>query len=960
MRKGLLFIYIVLSTCLPVISQSVFVKTFSVDENTNRNIKINKLYKSPNGIIWVCTNNGIYKFDGQRFQQIELKDKNARLPVTALFEDNKGTLWIGTEVGDIYTITNFKAAKFTPQEGTPKVIISAFAQTKDSTLWFSTKGEGLYYYKNNRLFNWNTDDGLSDNYVYSIALVNTNSVLVTTDQGLNLCQIISGKKETRKYSSANGLPDNIVRVAVQSPLTKLFWLGMQDEGICSFDPLTGKFQPTVKWEYGQVNAVTETASEIWIATESKGVFVYDKAQNLNPLKTLPLFAFNKVDDMLQDNEGNIWIAQNGQLIKTNGSQIKYLDKLGDIPLNNVHSVFADSKDNLWFTPDQGLVKHNLLTGENKNYTLTDKNKLIDITCIAEGKTGLIWIGTMGAGIFRIDPEKNIIKKLDLGDANPDILSMAITQTDIWLTTLGGVYKAINPPGDADINTTFKFESLAGQNEVGKYYVYKVFADSKERVWLATDGKGITMYNNGTFKNFSQKDGLTSEVFYSVAEGVDGSIWFNSYKSGLFKYANGKFTNYAGAYGLTDFEIEAIETDETGKPIIAAKKGIDILYEKDNTFFHFGKESGLDNNIPQLNAITKDKRGNIYIGCEQGILVIRNCPLRRDNIANPVIEKTEVFLNPVEPGITTFSHSDNNFTFTYTAIHYTEPGRIQYQYKLDGLNADWITSADRQAFYPKLLPGTYTFRVRASPNGNFANAKEATYSFTIHKPFWGTWWFTLLAIITGAGLLYWFIKARESRINKVERLEKEKIFSELENLKNQVNPHFLFNSFNTLIGIIEEEPKEATEYVQKLSDFYRNIVTYRDKDLIPLQDELNLLYDYFYLQKKRFGDSLTFSVDIPANLTHNILIPPLTLQMLAENAVKHNTVSRSMPLNFTVTYQTNYIEVSNNINKKITKAESTGLGLQNIDTRFKLIAQQSIKVINDGKTFKIQLPLISKV
>lgn len=958
MSKRLLPLLTILLSFLSVIGQSVIVKTFTVDENSNKTIKINKLYKSPQGVIWVCTNNGIYKFDGQQFEQLELKDKNARLPVTALFEDSKGTLWIGTEVGDIYTVSNFKASKFNPQEGTPKVIISAFAETADSAIWFSTKGEGIYYYKNNRLYNWNTDDGLSDNYVYQITVSGKN-ILATTDQGINLCYLESGKKKVTKYSSANSLPDNIVRVAAKSPLGSHYWLGMQDEGICKFNPAKGTFETCPAWTYGQVNAIVETEAEVWIATETKGVIVYNRQQKYSNLTTLPDARLAKVDDMIQDNEGNVWIAQNGQLIKTNGSQIKVLSNLNGIALSNVHAIFCDSRDNLWLTPDQGLVKYNLTTGETKQFTLTDKNKLIDITCIAEGETGIIWVGTMGAGVFRIDPITNAIKKLELNSANNDILSLAITKKDIWIATLGGVYKAPNTVNNT-INTPFTFESLGNQNEVGKYYVYKVFADSKERVWLATDGKGITMYDNGTFKNFTQKDGLKSEVFYSITEGNDGNVWFNSYKDGLYKYANGTFTNYSSDVGLSDYEIESIATDEKGHAIVIAKKGIDVLYEKDNSFFHFGKESGVDNIKPQLNSVTRDKQGNIYIGTEQGIYIFRNCGLRSENVAHPIIEKIQLFLAPVSFTVNTFSYNDNNFTFTYKAIHYTEPGRVLFQYKLDGLNNDWITSGDKQAFYPKLPPGTYKFSVRASANGNFTNAKEASYSFTINKPFWNTWWFTLLVIIIGFALLYWFVKAREARINKVERLEKEKIFSELENLKNQVNPHFLFNSFNTLIGIIEEEPKEATEYVQKLSDFYRNIVTYRDKDLIPLQDELNLLADYFYLQKKRFGESISYKVDIPANMVYNILIPPLTLQMLAENAVKHNTISRSMPLTFTVVKVGNYLEVANNINVKITKAESTGLGLKNIDTRFRLIAKQSVNVINDGKFFKIQLPIINRV
>ena len=176
------------------------------------------------------------------------------------------------------------------------------------------------------------------------------------------------------------------------------------------------------------------------------------------------------------------------------------------------------------------------------------------------------------------------------------------------------------------------------------------------------------------------------------------------------------------------------------------------------------------------------------------------------------------------------------------------------------------------------------------------------------------------------------------------------------LRNQVNPHFLFNSFNTLITTIEEDPARAVEYTEQLSDFFRNIVTYRDKDVISLAEELNLLETYLYLQKKRYGDNLRLIM--PEVVPGNFLVPPLTLQLLMENAIKHNAVSRDTPLQVELTIKEQYLEVKNNKNARMSKEKGAGMGLQNIVSRYGMLSNKPV-IIEDGlESFSVSLPRLN--
>jgi hypothetical protein len=334
-----------------------------------------------------------------------------------------------------------------------------------------------------------------------------------------------------------------------------------------------------------------------------------------------------------------------------------------------------------------------------------------------------------------------------------------------------------------------------------------------------------------------------------------------------------------------------------------------------------------------------------------------------NILQPktIIDNIRLFLKEIDP-LTEhrFNYDENSFTFNFTGLYYTNPEQVHYQYKLEGLDTSWVSTKDQSIPFPNLRPGKYVFHVRSSLNDNFENADEVTYAFVIATPFWKRPWFIVLAVLLVAAVLYWYMKSREKHLNKMQLLHQEKIEFQFQVLRNQVNPHFLFNSFNTLISTIEDNPKAAVDYVEQLSEFFRNIVNYRDKDIISLGEELQLMNTYFYLQQKRYGNSLVLQIDISDQLKNECFIPPLTLQLLVENAIKHNAVSKESILSIHLYTETDSrLLISNNINPKISPEKGTGMGLQNIINRYHILSENPVLVTNDGKHFTVSLPVLKQ-
>jgi len=203
---------------------------------------------------------------------------------------------------------------------------------------------------------------------------------------------------------------------------------------------------------------------------------------------------------------------------------------------------------------------------------------------------------------------------------------------------------------------------------------------------------------------------------------------------------------------------------------------------------------------------------------------------------------------------------------------------------------------------------------------------------------------------------YFMHQLKHSVEETEQLKRESISAELNALKTQVNPHFLFNNLNTLASLIPEDPKLAVDFVQQLSKVYRHILEVRDEQAILLREELDVMRAYAFLLQTRFGNNLEVDIDVPKEKLDKKIVP-LSLQILMENAVKHNIVSSDKPLKISVAAANGKLVVSNNLQKKNQVNESTGIGLDNIRNRYRLFGNGEVEVKENGSSFIVSIPLL---
>ena len=214
-------------------------------------------------------------------------------------------------------------------------------------------------------------------------------------------------------------------------------------------------------------------------------------------------------------------------------------------------------------------------------------------------------------------------------------------------------------------------------------------------------------------------------------------------------------------------------------------------------------------------------------------------------------------------------------------------------------------------------------------------------------------FFLVSITEG---VFFFREWKNSAV-EAERFKKESILAQFQSLKNQVNPHFLFNSLNTLSSLIDQDKEVSKEFLDDLSTVYRYVLQHKDDEVVSLQTELDFIHSFIQLLKKRHGRSLSFHFNINQK-DLNKGIPPMSLQLLVENAVKHNVASRKRPLTVEIFSQNHMLVIRNNLQPKKRAVISTGVGLKNIQNRYEYLIDQSIQIHKGEHQYEVQLPLIN--
>jgi ligand-binding sensor domain-containing protein/uncharacterized membrane-anchored protein YhcB (DUF1043 family) len=923
----------------------------------NSDEEINVFAQDHLGYIWIGTNSGLYRFDGIQTLQIPLPDSIEASTATAIHIHSSG-IYFGLESGQLIRVNTKSRNTDWILKIADESITSILAESSN-TIWAGTSGSGLRMIQNAKVTKFTTQEGLVDNYVHGIIQIQ-NYIAVGTDLGLSLCRLDSEKLNVVNFTTSEGLTDNLVTSLCGNGSDNIL-LGMQNGTLCNLNIKNNridKFEVFNESNQHSLLKILTLQENTLVISESGNAYVVSW-NNIRQVQHFSILPDGKSEtsptDAIVDQEGNLILSFGDSKLYSADFRLQFVREHDGISFANAHCVLGDRSGNIWFSNNEGVFRH---AGEFADMQYIEQfysspPGMNDIVSLCEDENHNIWFGTFGDGLgyINIESRKTKIYTEKDGLVNNNILSIDRQGETLWLATLGGAC-SVQLTNENPVFTTFDSSSDLASN-----YIYCIYTDSNNEIWFGTDGKGLVRNNHGSFELLLQNFSEMGKSVTSIAEDGSGNIWFVSTDKGLQWYNGSAVETFNVSAKSEKVEIFTIQEDTFGNIVALTSFGLAVISHETQHVSQLN--TGFDVTTAYLNTSSLDILGRMWLATSEALIRYSDYNLGRKIKPRTHIESVEVMLVPIDSTMHVFGYDDHHVAFNVSSIWLQEPDAVIYQYKLIGYDIDWVTTRDRKILFSQLVPGDYKFLVRSSVDEDWEQAITESYSFTIRRPWWKNSWFSVGIGILIALILFMIVKMRFKNIRKKEALAREKVQSQFDTLRNQINPHFLFNSFNTLNSIIQHDQQAAVAYVEKLSDYFRIVLEQREKDVITVREELSLVESYLFLQKRRFGDNLNVDIQLSSK-TMNSLIPPMALQLLTENAIKHNVISRNKPLQISIYEKGGNIAVSNSVQLKPTKEPSTGIGLDNISHRYRLLFKKDITTESNTNTFKVSLPIIGNL
>ncbi|MEI6694515.1 MAG: two-component regulator propeller domain-containing protein [Bacteroidota bacterium] len=944
---------------------------------------IRALYQDKNGFIWIGTEIGLNKYDPQTGNFIQFKSMPSNKKalssdyINAICEDNNGFLWIATNDG--LNKLNTKTAEVSRYYLNPSNAnslsnnsINHLLFDNAGILWIATQ-KGLNYLNiktnvfSHYYCNTNIKGSISSDFINYLFEDKKNNLWVGTSNGLNLFNrqknnFIAFTKQARNPFS---ISNNDIRTIIQDK-NDILWFGTMGGGINYMNPANFKFyaytsnsndNTTISNDY--INSIYEDKSgNIWIGTAWGGLNKIDKQSkkfrhfiHLNDNKSINN---NLVWSIVNDKKGNIWIATNEgvNIYNKKSNTFSYIkhqeNNTNSLASNNVRMIVIDNQreDIVWFaTLDAGLDKYDIQTKKFKHYqynpitkTGLSTNRLMSIY---EDKYGDIWAGTEFGGLCILNPEK---EKFTVFQHNPD------------------------DPYSISSNT-----------------IYPVYEDKNGIVWVGTY-HGLNRYdrNSKRFYNFyhdpKDQKSISSDMIFSIYQDKNGFYWLGTMGGGLNKFnpVTKESKHFTEANGLPNNVVYATIKDRFGDFWLSTNFGLSKFNPTNETFVNFDVKDGVQSHEFNFGAALIDEEGEIFFGGMNGlnafypeeILMNKNVPLIC--ITSFKLFNLEIPISLKDGDTIRLNHNENFFSFEFASLDYVNSFKNKYAYYLENFDKTWnyTTATHRFADYTAVAPGKYIFKVKGSNNDGVWNEKGIKIYIQIKAPWYNTLLFylavLLFIIISIWGLMVWRIRKIRKK-HKVERqmLEIQKQLFELEqkSLRLQMNPHFLFNSLNSIQSfVIEKDTDKAIHYLSRFSQLMRLILVNSQQTFVVLQQELKVIKLYLDLERLRFDDVFNYIIEVDPDIEDEfIAIPPMIIQPYIENAIIHGLIHKKQDgkLSIKLKLIDNYIICTiedNGIGRKAAKKLKEHSGIKHNSSGM-LITQERLDILNKKNKNQLSVKII---
>lgn len=942
-------------------AQQYFFKNYSV-ENGLPFIQISCMFQDQKGCLWSGGYGGLSRFDGKSFLNFNPKNGLLGHNVSAICEDDDGNMFVGTSKG-LSILQDGKFRRYNKANGFENIPVTALCKGAHRSMYVGT-ARGLYLFSNNQF------SKIKRLIPYKInCLFKTGSpvLYVGTDDGLVLLE----NDTVRVLRSSDGLPSN--KIISLAHYRDFLVIGTSN-GLSFYNLATRRFT-----NYHIENGLID--EEILALCSQDNRYVWIGSQNgLLRFDGLQFSYYNIAEDnnsniikcILHDREDNMWIGTHSGLFRYRDNSFSTFDKISGPGNSFIYQIFRDKENDLWVSSNSNGI-YRFSNGYFRHYGIKDGLPALSCRAGIEDSEGRLIFGTQTNlcqfvnGRFRDIPLPKGFK------GTYDVIFEASDRT-VWIGGTNGVASLLWKNNVPQV----KFYPIRSRIN---FTVYGICEGSCGEIYFGTYHAGLFKLAGDSIVHLSADLKLPEEDFFSLRY-TDGYL-FSASLNGLLVLdtKTNQLRRITNEDGLNSELVYSLEFAENKKTLwIGTNQGINKLnlekYLADGSIElkSFGKQEGFQGVECNTNGIWEDRDGTLWFGTVNGLIKHEPFNFKKNLIENStIIQRIQVLNEDTLAGDNLVLPSNyNTIAFYYRGICLTNPDKVLYQKKLEGLEKEWSApSSEDYGKYVNLAPGAYTFKVRSCNNEGIWNGKETSFSFRIRSPFYFTWWFLLIAAVLVFATIYILFMFRIYNIKKKQRIEFDRKVEmskvELKALRAQMNPHFIFNSLNSIQHyIINSRSEEATKYLSKFARLVRLILNNSDKPTVTVGEDLEALKLYLELEQMRFEEKFDYEIIVDPSVDSDYdIMPPLLMQPYVENAILHGlnpmpvkgklTIKLSSRNNFLIcTITDNGIgrERSAEIKRTMPFIKHKSLGMKITEDRLKILnainSSQLSVIINDLK------------
>lgn len=864
MKKSLLYIFFITlySTCLRAQPYSI-IRQIGYEQGLSNNY-VQSIAQDKRGYLWFATDEGLSRYDGFRFVNYLKNSPGILSPsgkgISSVLDDRKDpVLWIGTQYDGLnsydYDKNEFKIYRH--DDNNPQSLINDgitdLSQAIDGNLWICTyRGIDYLEKKSGRFFHYNSKT-LSSRFCDNVwACAESKDGFLYIGHEKHGLTVLNLKNKTfinylPHSGTSNSLPGNTIRNLCIDSLGQV-WLATNN-GLAVFIPSTGQFRqfniPGNVITQNCYNVQQINANEVWVTPEFGGaVAVNIHSLTIRRLQTTyaqglynnwQSLSDQSLRYIFKDKYDNIWLGSWGHGVFCMEHQGPLLHHYfysaipSDHFLSNpsVMSITEDRDGRIWIGTDGGGI--NVFTGDKRTAIYKQNHPGIGDNCMQAAlrdSKGNLWFGLYNAGILVFNHDNIGYTQVYPEDKqNTDVRSFyEDTKTGtLYVTTSGGLDLI-----DRDTHTLIKHIDLPDD------LLRTVIKDKNGNIWVGSFNGGIFVLSDTgkVIHTIDMSHGLPTNTINQLYSDHKGNVWAGT-SDGLICFPNsdpiGKYTVYNRQSGLDNTYIRSITEDSRNRLWITTNQSICYL-QPDGRFLCYNTAEGHPFGNFTDRSTFRDRQGKIYFGSVNGLFSFNPDELLDKQPLPPVMisgltvsgatrsdsqEDVEVYIPPKKE--IKLSHNENTFTVIFNAADFSYTNRVEYLYKMKGLDDEWYNSEGMHTVtYYNLAPGTYTFIVKAHARNRESYSKETALIITITPPFYASWWAKTLYVLAIAASIWWLLRIYKNRIHLEYLLKLEKKSHQQEQELNKERLQFYTNITHELrtpltliIGPIEDVEKSPT-------------------------------------------------------------------------------------------------------------------------------------------------------